>query len=225
MNSDERNDHIDGLSLKIHSLERSPTKALLAIFKSTDDITLLNLASVHPRFEPIAQDVFRERYANKYFVIEGESKRQQEVYSAQLSLFGSSIMAIEVKGIQHNDGDHWMTQLLHKNIPNLEKLCFTKCSFRNADELLLLNVNLTHLTFRGGYAENGDKLRLPEYRNLIAIELIKFRDISKSSLEQILRNNPQLESLILKFCNHYFTLPEIMEIVCGHLKSRRLSVS
>lgn len=205
------------MSSVIDNFEHFPAEILLPIFSHTNDIDLANLGTISARFEPMVRELFVERYIGKYFLIEGEMKRHQEAYSKMLNIFGSSIRTIEAKGIRHIDDDHWLVKLLNEKTPNLEKLCFSECSFRNADNFLLKHIKITHLTFRGGFAENDYCIQLPEYRYLKSLELFNFSHISKTSLKQILCHNLQMERLVLKSCNHYFTLPNIVELVYKHL--------
>lgn len=167
-----------------------------------------------------ADEVIEKRYSNEYFVIEGESERQQEEYSTQFRQFGGSIIAIEVRGVRNINNVHWIIQLVHNHTPNLKMLRFYKCSFVNIDDFLSQHKRLTHLAFRSGSCKQGYKIRLPEYRNLKAFESSKFRHIRKSSLEQVILNNPQMESLILRStsCDNYFNLEEVMKLVSNNLK-------
>ncbi|XP_055313382.1 uncharacterized protein LOC129574871 [Sitodiplosis mosellana] len=158
-----------------------------------------------------------QSYADKCFVIEGESEHQRKIYSTQVGLFGDSIKAVEVKNIRHIDDNHWFVQLLDKHTSNLEKLCFKTCSFKNVDDFLSRHTNITHLAFRSGSCEEKYRIQLPEYRNLKSLQIFKFSHISKPSLEKVLMNNSQMERLTLSFCDHYFTLQNIMELVCTHL--------
>lgn len=198
-----------------------PNELLFSIFNVTDNIALVHLASLNSRYEPIAREVIEKRYVDKYFVIRGDSEQQREQYSAQISTFGDVIRAVEVKNIREIDEHHWLPQLLQKLTPNIRKFSFRKCSFKNADGLFARQTELTHLTFRGGRCETGHRIHLPEYHHLKALELTDFKFISKPSLDQILRNNQQMESLILRDCDTYYKLPEIMDLVHNHLNCLR----
>lgn len=201
-----------------NNLEHFPIEILLRIFADIDDIGLLNLAITSCRFEKIAKILFTERFADKDFIIDDESDKQQEIYGGQLSRFGSGIKAIKAINIRGIDGEHWMAKVLHKHTNRLEKLSFQDCSFKNAFGMLLNHKDITHLTIARGGCETDEPIRLPKYRNLRKLELNKFSRIKEQSLRWIFLHNPQLESLILRFCNHYFTLPKIMEYVHKHLK-------
>lgn len=215
---------IDRTSSKDQSLmkdrfEHFPTEILLPIFAQTDDVSLLNLALVSARFDPLVREIFAERYTNKYFLINGESERYRCMYTAQFELFGDSIRAIQANGIRHIGDDHWLFQLINKHTPNLEKLCFKKCLFKNIDNFLSQHINIKHLIFRDCACDKDTPVvQMPDFRNLRLLELFEFSGISKPSLEHVLQNNPQMERLILNDCNHYFTLPKIMELVQTHMK-------
>lgn len=168
-------------------------------------------ASDDDQFKP------KERYANEYFKIEGDSDRYQIEYSKQLSNSENDINAIEILNIKHIDIDHWLVQLLKNHVPNLQKLCFNGCSFENADEILSQHMNLTHLAFRNGNYERDHVITLPDYRHLISLELSNFHHIKKSSLEQILINNPQLQHLTLRSCGYHFKFRQIMELISNNL--------
>ncbi|XP_055313379.1 uncharacterized protein LOC129574869 [Sitodiplosis mosellana] len=214
--------YTDGLPLIIHNFEHFPTEILLAIFAQINDNDLLNLGSISARFEPMVREVFAERYADQYFQIEAETERHRNLYSELFNLFGNSMRAIQAIGIRNIDDNHWLVQILDKHTPNLEKLYFKKCSFKNVDHFLSRHIKITHLAFCGGSCEKEYHIQLPEYRNLKSLELFEFSYISKPSLEQIFLNNPQMERLILSFCDHYFTLPNIMELVYTHLKNLKV---
>lgn len=201
-----------------NNLEHFPIEILMRIFNDIDDIGLLNLAIISCRFEQIAKITFTERYANKYFTIDDETDKQIEIYREQFSRFGKGVKAIHAIGIHGIDKTHWMTQMLLKHTDRLDRLSFRDCSFNNAFDMLVHHKQITHLQIVGGYCENETRVRLPKYRNLRKFELHKFGRVMEQSLKWIFLHNPQLESLILRFCNHYFTLPKIMEYVHKHLR-------
>ncbi|XP_055325875.1 uncharacterized protein LOC129579733 [Sitodiplosis mosellana] len=166
----------------------------------------------------MVREVFAKRYADQYFLIEGESERHRNIYFELFNLFGDSIRAIEANGFQNIDDNHWLIQLLDKHTPNLEKLCFKKCYFKNVDDFLSRHTNITHLTLRNGSCGWKHQIQLPDYRNLKSLELVDFSHISKLSLEQVLLHNPQIGRLVLTFCDQQFTLSNMMALVCTHLK-------
>lgn len=205
-------------ALPSNNLEHFPIEILLRIFADIDDIGLLNLAITSCRFEIIAKVLFTERYADKYFTIDDESNEQQEIYEEQFNRFGSGIKAIKAIDICGIDGEHWMAKMLNKDTNRLKKLWFQDCLFKNAFGMLVNHRDITHLTITRGCCETDAPIRLPKYRNLRKLELNKFSRIKEQSLRWIFLHNPQMESLILRFCNHYFTLPKTLEYVHKHLK-------
>lgn len=209
---------IEESSARLNNLEHFPIEILMRIFLDIDDIGLLNLAITSYRFEEIAKIIFTERYADKYFIIDNESEQQQAIYVEVFSRFGKGIKAIKVIGIRGIDKAHWMTEMLQTHTNCLQKLSFRDCTFKNAFAMLLQHMNITHLTIIGGSCEDDERVRLPKYRNLRKLELRYFSRIMEQSLKWIFLHNPQLESLILRFCGHYFTLPKVMEFVHKHLK-------
>lgn len=218
MDSTNENETEETSALPSNNLEHFPIEILLRIFADIDDIGLLNLALTSCRFEKIAKILFTERYADKYFTIDDESDEQKEIYKEQFGRFGSGIKAIEAINIRGIEGVHWMAKMLHKHTNRLEKLSFRDCSFKDAFEMLLNHRDITHLTIIRGYCESDVPIRLPKYRHLKKLELHKFSRIREQSLKWIFLHNPQLESLVLRFCNHYFSLPKTMEYVHKHLK-------
>lgn len=189
----------------------------MPIFNGINDIGLLYLASSSHRFEVLARAVFSKRYTDKYFVVEGESKRDQEIYWGQFKYFGSYIKAVKANNIRNIDKNHWMTKMLCKHSTNLEKLSFYKCFFKNGLDLLQQHMAITHLTIHGFNYDDSEYVRLPKYRNLKKLEVNYFRRITLGSLKKVFRHNPQLESLIIRYCDHYFSLPQIMSITHKHL--------
>lgn len=189
----------------------------MEIFTSVDDIGLLNLANISYRFDGFAQIVFKKRYATKYFIIDNESEQQQEIYREQFSRFGQSIKAIEVNNIRDIDGNHWMAQMLTEYTNGLEKLAFNGCTFKNATEMFAQHLNLTHLTLQKNLHGSDNNFEFPSYRNLKSLKLCNFANIPLQTVQQIARNNPQMERLNIRYCEH-FTLPEIMKLIANHLK-------
>lgn len=210
---------VDELFPKIDNIQFFPTEILLPIFTACDRDELLHLASTEHRFKIIANEVFRNFYASEYVVIEG-TDRERAKYTAQLNIFGESITAIEIRNIDHIDNHNWLIQLINAHTKRLRKLCFVKCSFTNVDDLLSKHQTLTHLTLRKCECEGDYKITFPEYHDLEAIELFDMLDsFWKPSFEQILRNNPHLESLILNL--HAYDgdgFSRIIEMTQLHLK-------
>lgn len=126
----------NGLFPKIDNFEYFPTEVLLDIFVNTDDIGLLNLANSSYRFKCIMETAFKEIYANKYFVIDGDTESKRELYLELFSRYGSGIKAIKASGIRNIDKDHWLTQMLHKHTNQIEKLTFDDCEFEDIHDIL-----------------------------------------------------------------------------------------
>lgn len=181
-----------------------------------DDIGLLHLLSIDQRFEAIAQVVFKRKYAGKYFVIKGESEKDQELYRELFRVFGDGINSIEANGLGNIDKNHWMTHMLQKHAKNLDKMSFRACSFTHATGFLSQHLHITDLKFQD-HKSDMHKFDLPEYRQLKKLEIRNFGYISSSSLENTIHNNPQLESLVMRFLSD-FTPTEVMRVVSGHLK-------
>lgn len=214
----DRTNYIDGLLLTTESFERFPAEIIWSIVCRKHDIGLLNLASISSQYMSIAREVFAKRYADKSFVIDAKTEKHHKLYSEFVSHFGAVIKSIEVNDIRNIDENHWTVQLLTNHTPNLEKISFKRCSFTNIDGFLSQHINITHLEFRGGACENRYRIQLPEYHNLKSLEIVNFPHYSKSSLEQVLVSNPQMERLILKYNARYFTLSDFMAIIHQHLK-------
>lgn len=192
---------INGLFSKIDNLEYFPTEILLQIFVKINDIGLLNLGNGSYRFKDIAEMAFHEKYANKYFVIDGETKSQRELYLELFRRFGDGIKAIEANGIRKINKNHWMTQMLHQYTNQIEKITFDHCSFGEIDAILSQYMDITDLTLR--HCQNDEcsaNLLLPSYRKLKKLEL-NFNNsgyyIMDEMLIQTFQNNPALESLTL----------------------------
>lgn len=189
----------------------------MEIFAGVDDIGLLNLASISYRFDGFAQIVFKKRYATMYFVIDNESEHQQEIYREQFSRFGRSIKAVEANNIRDIDGNHWMAKMLAEHTNSLEKLAFNGCTFKNAGEMFAQHLNLTHLTLQKNLNGSDINFEFPSYRHLKSLKLCNFSNIPLQTVQQIAHNNPQMESLNIRYCEN-FTLPEIMKLIANHLK-------
>lgn len=199
---------------KIDNLEYFPLKVLQQIFTSIDDNGLLNLAVNSYRFDGITKTIFEQRYASKYFVIDGESEEEQESYLALFSRFGSYIKAIKAIRIQNIDANHWMAQMLQKHTKQLEKLTMDACTFNNACEFLSEHMNITHLSL---CHNNKSEIILPKYQNLKKLKMNKLRFISYDTIRRTILNNPTMESLHLR-CSGTFIFHEVMSVVVEHLK-------
>lgn len=188
-----------------------------------DDYGLLKLVSESLQNESAVREIFAKRYTNKYFLINGRIERHQKKYSEIFKFFGESIRAVQINCIQNMNANHWLLQLLNKQAPNLEKLYFKKCLFIDIDDFFAQHIKITHLKFSGGLCEQRNvSIQLPEYRNLKSLELVNFRHVSKSSLEQVICNNPQMERLVLGYATYeccYFNMSDAMTLIFTHLKN------
>lgn len=201
---------------KIDNLEYFPLKVLEEIFTNVDDVGLMNLAETSYRFEGLAKAVFKERYAQTYFVIDGETEEEQESYWSLFNYFGDAadIRAIKATGIQNIDSNHWMAQMLRKHTKQLGKLTLDACTFSAAVAFLSEHMDITHLSLQNN---SESQFELPQYKNLKKLELIKLRCISFESIRRTIRNNPTMESLHLR-CTGSFIFHEAMMVVVDHLK-------
>lgn len=207
--------------LSPNNLEHFPNEILLRIFAGIDDIGLLNLAIINCRFESIAKITFTKRYIGRYFTIDSEAALHRNIYAQQLNRFGHGLRAIKAIGIHGIDNTHWMAQMIDTHLGgHLEKLYFHHCTFKNGCVILASHVNITHLTIVDGYSDQWDSwIHLPQYRHLKKLELRKFHRFTDVSLDFIIRNNSQLESLILHHRSVDFSFPKIMNYVHKYLKN------
>lgn len=206
-------------------------KVLETIFFWSDDVGLLNLANTCRCFRTVAEDVFAKRYANKYFVINGEqSWGDAGIYAEQFRRFGSSVKAIELNGIRDIDANHWVTKLLRPWISRLEKLKIKSCTLHSNDILSQPMHSATHLSFSDVpiLHNTWQCLELPECHNLIKLELCRAKCFSYKSIQRTIRNNPALQSVSLNWSwnfayDNYGELCffEIITLIAEHLKNIR----
>lgn len=220
LNSNDRTrPHTDGLILTMENCKHYSAETLQKKISNKHDNDLVNLALLSPQYESIVREIFANRYTDKYFEIKGDKDRHQSMYSKIFNLFGNSITSVEVFGFRHIDDNHWVIKLMDKHTPNLKKLCFKKCFFTNVDNFLLRHMSVTHLALHDGSCEWKYQIQLPVYRELRTLEIVGFSDITKSSLEQVLCNNPQMERLILRSSGHIFSLTDIIALIHKYLKN------
>lgn len=202
---------------KIDNLEYFPQNVLLQIFGHVDDIALLNLAENSERFGAIAKVVFKMKYTNgDYFVMDGESEHHRDLYTAIFKRMNghTSVDAIALQSIRNINGHHWTADFL-RNMTNLQKLSFDKCSFQNAHEFLSRHMNITHLSIR--HNPRRQTITVPDFRKLIGLELSGVDSgISFAAVNQIISHNPSLESLILRH-DAFWTLSAIIATISEHL--------
>lgn len=211
-------DIVDELVPAENNLEFLPTEILLEIFARVDDIKLLHLSATSHRFEAIAQMVLKRRYADEYFLIDGESEHFiPELYWTQFKCFGNVIKAIELKNVNDVDGNHWLPQILRRHTQNIERIHINSCHFKDSTEFLSQHLNINHLTC-SRFVDDCEYVELPKYRHLTSLELNDSPGITVQSLEQIFRDNPQLESLKVFYPQFRFTVSMIVYLVCKHLR-------
>lgn len=211
--------HINGLFPKITNLEYFPINILLNIFEMLDDNSLLYVASTGHRFDAIAQTIFKEKYANTYFVIPNDlCNKQQQQKRALINYFGKHINGIEANGLFNIDENHWMIEMLNEQPAiNLKKIRFIECHFKNADSILSQYIKITHLTFQKCTADTI--IQMPVLRDLKHFEVRDCMDIHDMSYKRIIKHCSQLESLII--CNYNADYHEIIPCVSKYLKKLR----
>lgn len=174
----------------------------------------MNLAETSYRFDGIAKIVFKKRYTNAYFVFDGESESEQQTFWSLFSRFGDcgDIKAIEAKGIQDIDANHWLSQILQKYTKHLGRVAFDGCTFMNLYEMLSQHVDIAHLVLKNDFHK---EIQLPNYHNLMKLDLSC--SISFESLKLLIENNPQLRSLLLRDCCEIATFRELIVFIADHL--------
>lgn len=211
--------HINELFPKITNLEYFPINILLKIFGMLDDNSLLCVAITGHRFDTIAQMVFKEKYANQYFVIpNGLCNKQQQQKRALINYFGKHINGIEANGLFNIDENHFMIEMLNAQPDvNLKKFRFIECHFKNADSILTQYIKITHLTFQKCTADTI--IQMPLLRDLKHFEVRDCMDIHDLTYKRIIKHCSQLESLII--CNYNADYREIIPCVNKYLKKLR----
>lgn len=212
---------INGLFPKIVNLEYFPTELLLPIFAAVDDIGILNLFNISYRFEDIAKMAFKQKYANKYFVVDSEANSQRELYMELFSRFGDGIKAIEVNGILEINKSHWLAQMMHRCTSQIQKFAFEECTFEQLNDIL--SQHITDLTLRN--CEDTAGAILPSFCNLKKLRLDSDWSIDyfvPEVLAQIYSNNPALESLTLTIPDYRddvdYAVHEHLILIAKHLK-------
>lgn len=189
-----------------------------------DDNSLLCVALTGHRFDTIAQIIFGEKYANKYFVLSNDiCNKQQQQKRAVINYFGKRINGIEANGLCNIDENHWMIEMLNAQPDiNLQKLRFIECHFKNADSILSQYMKITHLTFQKCTADTI--IQLPVFRELKHFEVRDCMDIHDLSYKRVIKHCTQLESLII--CNYNADYREIIPCVSKYLpRLRKLNLA
>lgn len=183
---------------QIDNLEYFPQKVLLQIFSVVGDIDLLSLAEISSRFESIAKIELNQRYADEYFTIDGSMYGSSQAYKDFIELFGREIKSLKVKETDARGDIHWMGSVLSK-MNCIEKLRWDVSS-TSSNELVLeqhASANITHLSLHGKDPIPGSGFVLSKFRNLKHFVIDRYPNISMDTFEQVIFNNPALESLSL----------------------------
>lgn len=183
---------------KIDNLEYIPLEILYKKFTYVDDVGLLSLAVNSNRFDGIAKMVFNERYAQRYFVIDGSKKDAKEFYSEILGHFndGANVKSLKIIGIQNINANHWMPQVLLKSriyANQIETLKFDRCTFQyEYSYFLWLYTNIKHLSLRN--CRYSKRFKLPtQSRKLTKLTIHNSTSVSFSKLIVLLLRNPGLK--------------------------------
>lgn len=168
------------------NLLHMPTEVLLKIFAASNDVGLSQVASTCTRFEPIAQLLFEQRYATKYFVVRREYAKS--IYETLIDQFHKSIKAVEVQKFKVLSNTHWLMRILAR-CP-VERFKFVGCDFENVKNTLINHENLTHLAFQGGCGYSF--VKLPYVHNLREFKVHHFDGMYYADYIKVIRNNRQL---------------------------------
>lgn len=189
------------------------------MFRMLDDDSLLCVALTGHRFDTIAQMVFKEKYADQYFVIpNGLGSKQQHQKRALINYFGKHINGIEANGLFNIDENHFLIEILNAQPDiNPKKFRFIECHFKNADSILTQYSKITHLTFQKCTADTI--IQMPVLRDLRHFEVRDCMDIHDLTYKRIIKHCSQLESLII--CNYNADYREMIPCVNKHLKKLR----
>lgn len=223
--SDANDGKIDGSSadgamhaIKLDDLEYLPANILVEICDRTADIGLMHLAEISPRFANIS----------KIFVINGERLGGDSgAYLEKWNRFGSAAQSMYMNCVENIDENHWTMQMLQPHINHITKLTFDSCTF-NAKKVFIEPLDhITHLTYRHRYADLDEQthnnirtIGLPKCGSLQKLELhySEGQYFSWKSLDQIIRDNSNLQSLLLYDLNvPDIGLSTIVTFIAGHL--------
>lgn len=154
-----------------------------------------------------------ESQDKRNYIINDESRGGDfEFYAERLNHFGSRIKAVEFRHVSGLYARHWTSKILQKHIDHIEKLTFSDCWSKLMENGMFSQpLKVTHLIFRRDY--RADCYILPKCNNLQKLELRNTHSIWYEDLQQIIRDNPALQSLVLyEFLNG---TPRIMKEYSG----------
>lgn len=190
---------INNMFPKIDNLENFPPNVLKQIFQRIDDNDLLSLAENSSRFEMISKIVLSARYTHEYYHVDA-IKFNSEMFEIFFEVFGDEIKAFQVDGIQNeSDEDYcWIASLLNRT-SKLEKLQLCLRIINESHENLLNRhgSNIVHLILQSSSGFTHKGITLSEFRNLKKLELVDSPSISLELLQEVVHNNPGLESLYI----------------------------
>lgn len=186
-NSKETAYVIDGMFRRIDNLDLFPTEILWSIFRTLNDADLYSMAISCDRFGCIAETVFKQRYANKYFVI----RRSHSKCQKQIEYIGKFIDSFEIRDFTHLDQNHWIIRLLNRF--STKKLYFINCDFEHVEKALQKFENITHLALDGGCGYGF--ARLPNFCHLKEFKLSYFEGMYFSECEKVIKSSHNLESI------------------------------
>lgn len=219
---------INSLFPKIDNLEYFPMEVLLEVFMNLDDMDLLSCAISSYRFDSIAQVAFKEKYAEKYFLVENDPKvvlhsgieSKRDMYCELFKRFGQSIKAIEVKRIEGLNDSHWLVPMIQQHTNQIEKLTFDHCEINGIEPFLSQHINITDLSLHYCYCERYVISQFPMFRNLKKFTL-EWYELASPAFDEIdvlkiIRQNPALETLVLDVWSYH--PGEILLVIAENLK-------
>lgn len=187
--------NIKDFAPKVDNLEYLPTEILSDIFANVDDYDLVQLAQTSYRFERIAQKAVEQRVIVMTNL--NSNVESREKCASIVRRFGDHMRAVELRSygqrIQHND---WLIVLLKQKAKQIQWFHFNGCAIMGSVDGYLENMNLTHLTFQ--FCTLNTPMTQSALRNLRHLECIgTSKPFNEAECLQLIRNNPQLEHLII----------------------------
>lgn len=178
------------------------------------------------RFAAIIDTIFPIRYANRYFIVNGERLGgDPERYREQFDRYGNGIQAIQINLVDDIDANHWTMKSMLAHMSHITKFTFDSCTFKTDEIFTQPSQHITHLIFQQNFDVSEyvtlPDIVLPECCNLTHLEFHEYveLDISGRSVERIIRNNPMLQSILLyNFDFGYLNFREILTSIAESLK-------